>query len=509
MTEPLQHPTTAVDVTGADTYAPPDRLQPTVVIGVKWKFGSQVIRETTRLTVGIILARMLTPDEWGIAGMAFAVAGILYIVSDPVVGAALVQRRTITEQDRSTAFWMSAALGVSMCVLGLAFSGSLASFFGEPQVQGLFAALSVGFLISALGSVPDALLSRELAYRSLELRQIAGTLVGAAVAIPVALAGGGPWAIVANSLATIATSTVLLWVFCRWRPTLVVSLESVRAIGGFGLSVLGSHLLLYAQTSVDKILVGRYLGSRSLGTYAFAFNLMFTPIMNIAYPLNGVLFPALATIQSDEGRLVAAWLRAKRVAVAVMAPLFLTLFVVCPDLVPAVFGKKWDDAIPVLQLLCLAGVAQSLTAFNGIFLIVRGLARRLLLVMALVAGATTVSVVIGLPWGVLAVAAAYASAQWGLVVLDTWLTTRSSPAGFLQTLRAACTALPFVIGAAVAGVLVRAALVEADVPPFLRAVVIGGVVLGTYVVLVWAGSRSLRPELDAVVARIRQRRMTG
>ena len=505
MTESSPSSTTRVDGPEDSTYTPTEGLQRTVAVGVAWKFSSQLIREGTRLAVGVILARLLTPDEWGIAGMAFAVAGFLYIVAEPVIGAALVQRNTITERDRSTAFWMSVALGSAICVLGVGFSGSLAGFFGEPEVQPLFAALSVGFLISALGSVPDALLARELAYRSLELRQIAGTLAGASVAIPVAFAGGGSWAIVANSLAATTTSTVLLWKFCTWRPTRTVSLRSMRDIGGFGLSVLASHFLLYVQVGVDKVLVGRSLGSSALGTYAFAFNLMYTPILNVAYPLNGVLFPALATIQGDPPRLVSAWLRAKRLAVAVMAPTFLTVLIVGPDLIPVVFGSKWDGAIPLLQLLCLAGVAQSLGTFNGVFLITLGRSRRLLTLMFIAAVATTFAVVVGLAWGIVGVAVAYAVAQWALVPVDTWLTTRGGPGSFGQTLRATCASLPAAAGAAIVGVGVRRGLVEIGAPDAIRLAFVAVVMFLAYLLLIWISAPSMRAELRSSLTRFRDR----
>ncbi len=501
---PPPHPTTIPGDSADAVYVPPEHLQSTVTRGIGWTASSRLLREATRLVVGIVLARLLTPNEWGIAGMAFVVAGFLLIVAEPFISAALVQRHTITEKDRSTAFWMSFALGLSIAAFGVAFSGTLADFFGEPSVQGLFAALSVGFLISSLGSVPTALLGRDLAYRSLELRLIMGTFAGAAVAIPVAVAGGGPWAIVANSLAATTVSTALLWLRCPWRPKLMFSTASARDIGGFGISVLGSHFLLYVQTGADKVLVGRYLGSAALGNYAFAFNLMLTPILNVAYPMSGVLYPALATIQQDERRMVAAWLRAKRLAVAVMAPAFVTLLVVGPDLVPVVFGSQWDEAIPILQLLCLAGIAQSFNTFNGIFLLVLGRARRLLFVGLLLAATTAAAV--GLTWGILAVAGAYVVAQFVLVFPDTWLTTRGSPCGFLQTLRATWASLPFVLGATGVGFGARWAVVELGLPAALRVLVVGAAMLASYIALIWVGSPTLRAEGTTALTKLRRRR---
>ena len=332
------------------------------------------------------------------------------------------------------------------------------------------------------------------------------TLCGATIAVAVALGGGGPWAIIANSLGTTIASTALLWIFVPWRPHLQFSRESARHILGFGIPMYGSQLLTYFQLTVDKVLVGRYLGSAALGNYGFAYNLMFTPVLNIAFPLQEVLFAALATIQRDRERLTAAWLRGKRIAYAIMAPAFLALLVVAPDLVPSIFGPHWEDAIPVLQLLCVAGVALSLGAFNGVLLIVRGRVRRLLLLNIVSAVATVVSVAIGLNWDIVAVAAAYAIAQWAIVVPEMWLTTQAGGVGLVTTIRATATSLPFALLAALTGFATRWWLVEAGMPAGIRAALVLVVIGAVYLGLLWLAAPSLRVEMEAVLARLRRRR---
>jgi O-antigen/teichoic acid export membrane protein len=485
-------------------YAAPESLAGSVATSLKWKFGSQALREATRLTVAIILARILTPEEWGLAAIALVVAALLELIPDSVSGG-LVQRSRISEHDRSTIFWTALGLGVGVSLLGVAGSGAIAEFFGEPEARNLIAAVSVGLAITSLGVVPESLLMRDLDYRSLELRHMAATGVGAATALTLAFAGAGAWAIVGNALAWVATSVTLLWAFVRWRPRLTFSRASFSSLGSYGLRMFGSQALTFAQLGGDKVLVGRYLGAASLGTYAFSFNLMFTPIVNIAFPIQNVLFPAFSTIQEDEDRLRAAWLRGKRVTVAVLAPLFLTVLVIAPDLIPVVFGSKWDDAIPVLQLLCVAGVGYALLTQNPTLLLVRNEMRTLLRWSAFATGFLLASIAVGLSWGVVGVAATYALARWLLVVPDTFITTRTASIPLRTALGTACAALPFAFAATAVALGLRFALEAAGVPAVIRLLVVAPSVLAIHIGLIRLWSPTLWAEAGEALRYARRR----
>ena len=498
----------ADEARGENAYRPPESLAGTVAWSLKWKMTSQLVREGTRLGVAVLLARILTPEQWGLATMALVIAAFLELIPDNM-SVGLIQRSRITELDSSTIFWTVMAMGVGIAALGIAASGLVADLYGEPQVQGLFAAVSVGFAISASTSVPETLLVRDLAYRALELRQIASVLVGGATAVTLALAGAGPWAIIGNSLATAATSAVLLWWFAKWRPRLIFSRSTLADLGGDGLRVMGTQFLTLAQLYTDKLLVGRYLGAGPLGTYSFASQIMFTPVANIAYPVQYVLFPVFASIQEDAERLNAAWLRTKRLSVALMAPVFLTMLVVAPDLIPTVFGPKWEDSVPILQLLCVAGVAYSLGTQNWTLLVVRGRAGVLLALTSLTSVVVVGSVALGLMWGIRGVATMLGVAYWTLLLPEMWVTTRAGSVRFLAAFQATLSPLPFAVAAAAAAYLFRLGLVELDIPAALRIVLTGAVFVSFYASLAYVGSRPLRNEIRSVLRTLRDRRSSA
>jgi O-antigen/teichoic acid export membrane protein len=480
--------------------APPN-LTGAVLGGAMWKGASHIVAEGSRVVVAIILARLLTPAEYGIAGMALVVASFVGNFADPALSTALIQRPTITERDRSTVFWTALGVGGVLTLAGIASAGLVARFFGEPQVREIFMVTSLCFVLSSVSVAPRALLVRRLSYRTLEIREMTSRVIGGITAIVVAVAGFGPWAVVSNFVATTVASTLLLWLLIDWRPRLIYSRESLRNLGGFSSKMFGSSMLSWGNMNLDNVLVGRALGSAALGAYSLAYNVMFLPITRIGRPLSEVLSPAYSRIQRDRERLERAWLRGKRMVVMLVAPGFLSILVTAPDLVHVVFGSKWDASVVPLQLLCVAGLAHSLGMLNWGVLSASGQGGSLLRLTILTSIVTWTAFAIGLAWGIVGVAAAYAIARWLLVLPEAWITSRAVSFAFKPTLQAGGAIIP--LGVAAAGVAFgcRELLLAADVAPALRILLCVGALLGTYLLLLVVVLPSLVADVRATVAK--------
>jgi O-antigen/teichoic acid export membrane protein len=438
--------------------------------GLRWKVVSQVAGQVSRTAVGIILAHLLTPEQFGLAAMALVFTGLTTIFTDLSLGAALVQRPRITEEDRSTVFWTSLSAGLVVTVIWVGISPLVAQFFSDPAVEPLFAATAVSALLYGFAGTQIALLTRELNFRSLELREIGATVIGGVGAVTLALAGAGAWAIVGQNIFVAAASAILVWRLSTWRPRFTYSRESLRTLGSFGIKTLGARLLSYANLNADNLLVGRFLGSISLGVYSIAYNVMFLPATRIADPIQQVLFPAFARLQHDYVALRRSWIRGMQLVAAVNAPAFLGMIVVAPDFVPVVLGQQWVAAVPVLQLLCLAGVFQSVQTLNWSVLQAVGDSGRLLRFMGLSTLLTVGAFVIGLRWGVVGVAGLYAAARAIVAVAYAWTTCRRLGSPLRDwgrgVARIAGLALPMALGV----YLVRLGLVALGVPAAARLV---------------------------------------
>lgn len=404
----------------------PPTLRQQVVSGVGWKIATVAVVQVTRIVVGVILARLLVPRDFGLASMALLFVGVASVFTDLSFGQALIARREISERDRSTAFWTTLAAGALCFGGGVAAAPLVADFFSTPAVSHLFAVTSILFLITSFSSTQIALLTREMQFRSLQLREMAGTVLGGVVGVVLAFSGLGAWALVVQALTAESVSLVLVWRFSSWRPGMTWSSESFRRLGGFAGKTSGARVLGYVNLNADNFLIARFLGAAPLGVYSVAYNVMFAPIARIAAPIQQVLFPAFALIAADRPRAGGAWLRGSRIVAAITVPAFVGLGVVAPDFVPVVLGHRWHKAIPVLQLLCIAGLSQSLQTLNHSMLQALDRAGALLAFMIFSATLTVSAFAIGLHWGVVGVAAGFAAARTTVLPVFTTIVARAA-----------------------------------------------------------------------------------
>jgi O-antigen/teichoic acid export membrane protein len=438
-----------------------------------------VLFEGTKVAVAIVLARLLTPHEYGLAGMVLVLVAFQPVLSGTALASVLVQRRSLTEADRSTVFWVNAATGLACSLAGLLLAGPAARLYGDPQVRPLFAAMSACFFVSALGITHSHLLMREMDFKALELRTMAGVVVGALVAILLAARGYGAWALVGQQIATFATGTVLLWTFSSWHPRLRFSRASLREMRRFGGHVSGTMLMTQLTQNTDNVLIGRYLGAAPLGAYALAYNVILVPFSRLTAPLFEVLYPVFSRLQDDRDRLAAVWLRVTRVLVALALPAMLGLVVVADDVVTAVLGSKWHAAGPVIQILAWVGVLVALQGLNSLLLQALGRTRLLLRFSYVLFGAGLVAFVVGLRWGIVGVAACFAAVSTVVQPAYLHLTARALGLGSLACLRA------------LAGVLAATALMVAFALALRAALIADGLGAAPRLALVVATSAAV------------------
>ncbi len=485
------------------TAAPPaDGMRSRIMRGIAWKIASQLMRQGSRAVVAIILARLLAPHDFGLAAMVVVLSGLVLIFSDLALGAALVQRRNLTEKDKSTVFWTSLGAGIVFTLIGVACSGLVADFYNEPDVQPLFAALSLSFFITALATVQSALLTREMDFRSLELRQIAGTLIGAVVGIAAAVQGLGAWAIIAQQLTIGVVSTVLLWRFCEWKPRFTYSWTSFRELGAFGGNVFGTRLLFYANRSADVLLIGRFLGAAAVGAYTIAYSVILFPFNQVAGPIQEVLYPAFSRMQDDPARMATIWIGVNRVVGAITIPSLIGLVIVAPEFVSVVLGDKWEAAVPVMQILAWVGLLQSLQRLNSSILEARNRTKVLFRYSMIVLAASLIGFVGGLHWGIVGVAVGYAISSTIVEPYYSWLTARALDVSLWTFIRGLTGV---VIASAVMGGFVlatRLLLVDAGAPAAVTLIV--EVVVGIVVYVPCCLWRV--PEITTELRGIRERR---
>jgi len=482
------------------------RMERLVGIGISWKLASQVAIQLIRLFTVAVLARLLTPSDYGAAAIAVALASFAPQVADMGIGSALVQTETASRTVRSTAFWASIASGVGLFLIAAALAEPVAQFMGEPQVTGMVVAGGLTFAIYSVGSASQAVYMRGMKFRSIELRNWLALLAGAIVAVIAAIGGAGPWALALQQIAFMGTLVAGLWFRAGWRPTLAFSRSVFRELRSFAITIAGGRWARLIELLVLTALIGRLVSVPELGAWTFGMSVVILPLSLIAIPIAEVLFSAFSRLRNEPARMTALWLDSIAYLAAVLLPVLLGLAIVSPDLVPAVFGSRWEVSVGVVQILSIYVLIRGLQSWGSVYMDAVGRPGVTFWTQLASLCLTPVAVVVGVHWGIQGVAACYVVCQMIAVEIPMFVIVlsqmRLSPrtvAGRLAGIAAASVAM------AIACVVGRSALETAGVGMAARAALTVVIGIAVYAPALWW----LAPHVSRRVFGICRRRLTN
>lgn len=388
--------------------------------GLGWSGTSQVARQVITFVISIILARLLSPKEFGLIGMIAVFTGFAQIFTDMGLGSALIQKADLEARHLNAVFWANLAVGFALTVIVVATGPLIASFYDTPILQSLTMVISLNFLLGSLNVVQNALIHKKMEFRKLAIIENVAVLVSGFLAISMALAGMGVWSLVAQSLLLTAISMLMMWLFSTWRPIFSIEWAALKELLGYSSNLLGFNIFNYWVRNLDNVLIGRFIGTSALGIYTRGYSLMLLPISQISSVITRVMFPALSVIQNDPEKVKSIYLRSTKILALVTFPIMIGLLVVTKPFVLTVFGDKWAGVIPILQVLCLTGMGQSIGTTVGWIYTSQG-RTDLMFRWGIFAGLVyAVAIVIGLRWGVIGVAWAYALSGYLIVWYPSW-----------------------------------------------------------------------------------------
>jgi PST family polysaccharide transporter len=365
---------------------------------------SQGAQFTMQTVSTVVLARLLTPADFGLVAMVTAVTGLATAFADFGLSEATIQRKDINHSQVSALFWINVAIGLGLTLITAALGPVLAWIYREPRLVSITLLLSLTFLVGGLRSQPNALLKRQMRFTAMAARDIASYALAVPVAIVMAWLGAGYWALVALPLTLNTVQMVLSWLLVRWRPGLPRRNVGVRSMIAFGGNVSASYLIFNLNRSADGSLIGWYWGAGPLGLYSRAYNLLMLPLRQLSAPAASVAVPAFSRLQNDPERFARYFLRAASLIVWICAPLFGFLFVAAGPVISLVLGPKWGEAAPVFQILAVSALGQLFLDMTVWLLVSRGLSGRLLKLLLIISPILVGSFLVGLPFGIKGVA---------------------------------------------------------------------------------------------------------
>lgn len=378
--------------------------------GITWSLGSQLGRQGVVFVVGVILARLLSPREFGLVAMVTIIIGFATIFSELGFGGALVQKDNVDELHLSSVFWLNLGVGALLTIFFIVGAPLVAHFYEEPILVPLTTLLSFNFMIGSVNIVQRTLLMKSLDFRKLSVIEIVAVTVAGGVAILLAYAGFGVWSLVIQSLLLSAMMAILLWVFSSWRPKWLFNWNAVKELLGFSTSLFGTSTLNYTVRNIDYVLIGRFLGPNPLGIYSRAYSVMLFPLANISRVITRVMFPSFSIIQENKKRVKRIYLKLTRVVALFAFPIMLGIFVTAYKFVLVIFGEQWLAMVPILRVLCFVGLIQSIVSLNGNLYLSQGRADLQFKIGLILRINLILGIIIGLQWGLIGVAIGYAIA---------------------------------------------------------------------------------------------------
>lgn len=385
-------------------------LKNKTVKGGAWSFVAKVVTQGISFILGVVLARLLVPDDFGLVAMVIVFTGFAEMLANFGIGSALVQKKEISDQHYSSIFVLNVVLGLILSLGFYASSEIIAEFYNRTELIEICRAMAVILVLASLSQVPRSILIRNMMFREIALSESAALLISGVVGVALAANAYGYWSLVLMIISRQALLLVFFFYASSWLPSLFFRWSVVGQLMNFSVYVFGTKTLQYISGNLDKMLIGRVLGAGGLGIYEKAQSMMLFPIQNISQVVGSVMFPALSSIQDDKKRVKSIYLRATSSIAIITFPMMIGLYLVSDLFVELLLGDKWLDIIPIIKILCFAGIATSIATVTGSVYLSQGAAQLQFKVNILMQGIKIISVIIGLEWGIIGVAIGYSSA---------------------------------------------------------------------------------------------------
>jgi PST family polysaccharide transporter len=375
--------------------------------GIKWLSFSQFANQGITLATTALMARLLSPSDFGVMGMATVIIGFIEICINLGTSAAIIQKQDQTEIFISSIFWLNILVGNFIFVLLFAAAPLAGYFYREPLVVPIVKVLAANFIISGVITTHRAIIEKKLQYRTIVAIELIAVIFSAFCGIVAALLGQGVWSLVYQYLLRFYGKAALLLIHTRFLPKLRFDFNEIKQVFNFSINITFFNILNYLLRNTDNLLIGRYLGSEALGYYTLAYRLMLLPIQNISTAVGRAVFPIYSKIQSENHAIADLVLKTSYIIALISAPLMLGLMSAAKPFIFTLFGARWEPAVILIIVLAPIGLLQSLSIpLNSILLAKKR--SDLVLKWGLISGFFIVlSYTIGLKWGVVGVAIGY------------------------------------------------------------------------------------------------------
>jgi lipopolysaccharide exporter len=349
-------------------------LKQQAVSSVKWSSISMGEGTAIQFITLAVLARLLSPSDFGLMGMIMVVIGFGQAFADMGISNAIIHRQDATKEQLSSLYWLNLLAGFIVFCVVCASTRLIVGFYREPRLNNLLYLVALTFLITPFGQQFQVLFQRELQFNRLAKIEIATSVIYPAVAIILALSGFGVFSLIWGVLASTTAKVLLLcgagW--HDWRPRFHFARRDLKGYMRFGLYQMGERAINYLNSNLDYLIIGSMLGANSLGYYTLAYNLIIKPSTTMNPVITKVAFPVFSKVQNETERLKKGYLKVLQLLATVNFPMMFGLAAVAPVAIPLTFGEQWLPSIILIQILTIVGLLRSTGNPVGSLLLAKG-----------------------------------------------------------------------------------------------------------------------------------------
>jgi O-antigen/teichoic acid export membrane protein len=456
--------------------------------GISWSFAGAVTTNGMRLVVLAVLGRALTSTDFGIVAAAVSVNVIVYGIRDVGIGSALVQRKQLEPSHLTTAFAVSVYLGIAFSALLFLGAPLIGAFYGIPESIDVIRVLALVFFgLRSIATTSRMLCQRAMNFRLIAIVDAVAFIIGSIVSIVCALAGAGPWALVAGYLVEELISAVLYVSYSPPKFSLAVDMARLRELLDFGIGQSVTQSTNVVATYGDNFVVGHVLGATSLGYYARAYDLIKFPSMVFDAIVGNVLFPAFSRLQDDRRNLATTFRRVVFVNALVLLPATAAIIAIAPEAIRLLMGAGWDDMVLPFRILSITILLRTNLKLGGILVQAAGSVNAVAAAYAVYMVVVVGGALITIRWGIAGVAVSTAFAITSVSIHCCLLAMRVSDLSLGSFLRAHVPGAAIACGVIVAAWPLAHALRAADMPfsVVLGVVVVAAAAVGLALIAVW------------------------
>lgn len=349
-----------------------NKIKSKAVSGMAWTGFERIASVGVQFVIGIIIARLLSPEDYGVMGMLAIFIAIAQTFLDSGFANALIQKKDRTNVDYSTVFYFNTAISIILYAIMFVAAPSIAKFYSIPILTDVTRVVTVSLIINGLSIVQTAKLSIDLNFKLQSLASIFSIIFSGILGIILAILGYGVWSLVFQTITAALVRTIILWSFSHWIPMFAFSIKSFKTLFSFGSKILCSGMINTIYQDLYTLVIGRYFNAADVGFYNRANQFSFLPANTMTQTVLKVNFPILSQYQNDNIQLLQAYKKLLRIPIFILYPIMFGIMAIASPLVEILLGSKWLPCVPVLQILCLGYIWSPLTHINLNLLYVKG-----------------------------------------------------------------------------------------------------------------------------------------